>query len=81
MSSGSDGQGHFEIDSQTGDLRTTELFNQDTQLYYTVRVAARDGGSPPLEEEAVLYVQVPTHTLTLSHFTVFHLHWSDTTMQ
>lgn len=53
-----DGQGHFEIDSESGDIRTTELFNLNTQTYYTLKIRARDGGSPPLEEEAVIYVQV-----------------------
>lgn len=59
----SNGQGHFQIDRQSGDIRTTELFNQDTQLYYTLKVGARDGGSPPREEQAVVYVQVRTGSL------------------
>lgn len=41
------------------------MFNHDTQLYYTLKIGARDGGSTPLEEEAVIYVQVRTHTLAL----------------
>lgn len=53
-----DGQGHFEINSERGDIRTTELFNLNTQPYYTLKIGTRDGGLPPLEEEAVIYVQV-----------------------
>lgn len=53
-----DGLGHFEVDSESGDIRTTELFTHNAEPYYTLRIRARDGGRPPLEDEAVIYVQV-----------------------
>ncbi|XP_067441162.1 protocadherin-23 [Thunnus thynnus] len=49
---------HFEIDGETGDIRTTELFNQNAERYYTLQVTARDGGATPLEDTAVIHVQV-----------------------
>ncbi|CAK6972385.1 protocadherin-23 [Scomber scombrus] len=48
----------FEIDSKTGDVRTTELFNQSAKSYYTLEVTARDSGATPLEDTAVIHVQV-----------------------
>lgn len=58
-----DGLGHFEVDSESGDIRTTELFTHNAELYYTLRIRARDGGMPPLEDEAVIYVQVRSLTV------------------
>lgn len=53
-----EGFGHFEIDSESGDIRTTELFTQGAASYYTLRVTAKDGGATPLEDTAVIHVQV-----------------------
>ncbi|XP_044045793.1 protocadherin-23 [Siniperca chuatsi] len=50
--------GHFEIDSKSGDVRTTELFTQNAELYYTLKISAKDSGATPLEETAVIHVQV-----------------------
>lgn len=50
--------GHFEIDSKSGDIRTTELFTQNTELYYTLKVTAKDSGATPQEDTAVIHVQV-----------------------
>lgn len=55
---GEEGFGHFEIDSESGDIRTTELFTQDTEAYYTLKIRARDSGNPSLEDTAVIHVQV-----------------------
>lgn len=49
---------HFEIDSETGDITTTELFNQDAKAYYTLKVTARDSGVISQEDTAVIHVQV-----------------------
>ncbi|XP_078145977.1 protocadherin-23 [Centroberyx gerrardi] len=53
-----DGLGHFEIDSQSGDIRATSLFSQNIETYYTLKVVAKDNGPTPLEETAVIHVQV-----------------------
>lgn len=49
---------HFEIDGETGDIRTTEHFAQNSRPVYTLNVRATDGGAPPLEDSAVVHVQV-----------------------
>lgn len=49
---------HFEIDSRSGDIRTTQFFSLTTQGQYTLRVTARDGGAVPLEDSALIHVQV-----------------------
>ncbi|KAK2817251.1 hypothetical protein Q5P01_025442 [Channa striata] len=53
-----DDLGRFEVDSVSGDVRTTELFTWDAQPYYTLRVTARDSGAAPQEDTAVIRVQV-----------------------
>uniref|UniRef100_UPI0037E8A37A protocadherin-23 n=1 Tax=Semicossyphus pulcher TaxID=241346 RepID=UPI0037E8A37A len=50
--------GHFEIDSESGDVRTTEVFTLGAETYYTLRVSVKDGGVPALEDTAVIHVQV-----------------------
>lgn len=50
--------GHFEIDSKTGDIRTTELFTHNAEPYYTLKVTAKDNGATPQEDTAVVHVQV-----------------------
>ncbi|XP_014897498.1 protocadherin-16 [Poecilia latipinna] len=49
---------HFEIDSKNGDIRTTQLFSQRTEPFYTLKITARDGGAPSLEDTAVVHIQV-----------------------
>ncbi|XP_017277987.1 protocadherin-23 [Kryptolebias marmoratus] len=53
-----EGPGHFEIHSETGDIRTTQHFSQTTEAFYTLRITARDGGATAQEDTAVLHVQV-----------------------
>ncbi|XP_070846605.1 protocadherin-23 [Chaetodon trifascialis] len=60
-----EGVGHFEIDRESGDVRTTELFTQNADAYYALRISTRDRGAPPLEDTAVVHVQV--HGLEALH--------------
>ncbi|XP_040042590.2 protocadherin-23 [Gasterosteus aculeatus] len=54
-----EGFGPFEIDGESGDIRTTEPFaHQNSGSFYAVKVTARDGGVPPLEDTALIHVQV-----------------------
>ncbi|KAM4750324.1 protocadherin-23 isoform 2-T3 [Anableps anableps] len=53
-----DGLRHFEIDHKSGDIRTTQLFSQSTEPLYTLRITAWDGGTPSLEDTAVIHIQV-----------------------
>lgn len=71
LSVGAEGQRlrHFEIDGKSGDIRTTSLFKQSAEAAYSLQVTARDGGSPPLEDTALIHVQVHLwldETLTLN---------------
>ncbi|KAM3623277.1 uncharacterized protein V6R79_009482 [Siganus canaliculatus] len=52
------GFGHFDIDSESGDVRTTELFTRGAEPFYALRVTAKDGGATPLQETAVVRIQV-----------------------
>ncbi|XP_061685390.1 protocadherin-23 [Syngnathoides biaculeatus] len=49
---------HFEIDGKSGDIRTTSLFKRNAETTYILKVTARDGGSPPLENTALVHLQV-----------------------
>ena len=49
---------HFEIDSKSGDISTTELFSHNTEPFYTIKVTARDSGATSQEDTAVIHVQV-----------------------
>ncbi|XP_040892286.1 protocadherin-23 [Toxotes jaculatrix] len=60
-----DDLGHFEIDSKSGDIRTTQLFTQNIEPYYTLKVTAKDSGAIPQEDTAVIHVQV--HGLEASY--------------
>jgi len=64
-----EGFGHFEIDGETGDIRTTEMFAESGEPLYTLTVTAKDSGVPPLENAAVVHVQVrlPSHVLPWIH--------------
>ena len=53
-----EGRRHFEIDSESGDIRTTELFTENTEPFYTLRIKAKDSGASPLEDTAVIHIQV-----------------------
>ena len=53
-----EGLEHFEIDSESGDIRTTEFFTDNTKPYYTLRVSAKDSGASSLEDTAVVHIQV-----------------------
>ncbi|XP_067354486.1 protocadherin-23 isoform X2 [Channa argus] len=53
-----DGLWHFEIDGESGDIRTTELFTWDARPYYTLKVTAKDSGATPQQDTAVIHVQV-----------------------
>ncbi|XP_076149286.1 protocadherin-23 [Alosa pseudoharengus] len=49
---------HFEIDQRSGDIRTRSPFSQSPQTHYTMIVIARDCGPSPLEERAVIHLQI-----------------------
>ncbi|XP_041641522.1 protocadherin-23 [Cheilinus undulatus] len=59
--------GCFEIDSESGEIRTTEVFTQGAEKFYTLRITARDGGVPALEDTAVVHVQVHGLEALYSH--------------
>lgn len=50
--------GHFSIDSHNGDVTVTSRFSSNPQMRYTLRVVATDNGLFPLEETAVVHIQV-----------------------
>ncbi|KAJ8335644.1 hypothetical protein SKAU_G00389860 [Synaphobranchus kaupii] len=54
----SDVLGLFEIDSQSGEIRTTGDFSQQPRTQYTLTVIAMDNGTAPLENTAVVLLQV-----------------------
>ncbi|KAF7223485.1 protocadherin-23 isoform X2 [Nothobranchius furzeri] len=73
-----DGEGDFEINSKTGDITTTHLFNQKHEAFFTLKIIAKDSGAIPQEDTAVVHVQVhgledlhssPEHQ-ALRHFSV-----------
>ncbi|XP_077461352.1 protocadherin-16-like [Stigmatopora argus] len=57
---------HFEIDAESGDVRTTSRFGDGGQETYVLRVTARDGGSPPLEDTALIHLRVSEDRASLS---------------
>ncbi|XP_030644108.1 LOW QUALITY PROTEIN: protocadherin-23 [Chanos chanos] len=76
--SADDDFGHFEIDRRSGDIRTTARFSSNPQKHYTLTVVATDNGHIPLEESAIVHVQLQhlerqtglPEFLGLRHFTV-----------
>ncbi|XP_039549970.1 protocadherin-23 [Pimephales promelas] len=71
--------GHFSIDSHNGDVKVTSRFSSNPQMRYTLRVIATDNGLFPLEETAVVHIQVyvldqqngnSKDLQSLKHFTV-----------
>ncbi|KAG7458772.1 hypothetical protein MATL_G00224240 [Megalops atlanticus] len=53
-----DEKGHFKIDSKTGEICTTSYFSLQPASQYTLTVIATDNGRAPLEETAVVHLQV-----------------------
>ncbi|KAL7855856.1 hypothetical protein AOLI_G00194600 [Acnodon oligacanthus] len=72
----SDGEkGHFEIDHQSGNIRVTTGFLLDPRTNYTLTVVAKDNGPTPLQQRALVHIQVHNSQkqsgfLGLRHFTV-----------
>uniref|UniRef100_A0A8C0G160 Cadherin domain-containing protein n=1 Tax=Chelonoidis abingdonii TaxID=106734 RepID=A0A8C0G160_CHEAB len=50
--------GHFQIDANNGELRTTEALSYNWRPNYRILVTASDQGMPPLQGHAVVNIQV-----------------------
>ncbi|XP_072352111.1 protocadherin-23 [Scyliorhinus torazame] len=48
----------FKIDTKTGELRTSKVFMHSHVSHYKIMVMASDAGSPPLQQTAIINVQV-----------------------
>ncbi|XP_060720172.1 protocadherin-23 isoform X1 [Tachysurus vachellii] len=57
---GDDVIGRFEIDSQSGEIKITTRFDRNHRRRYTIRVVATDNGAAPVEQTAIVHVQVHT---------------------
>ncbi|MBN3295475.1 PCD23 protein, partial [Amia calva] len=69
--SSEDGPGHFHIDGSTGEIKTTDRFSQRPRAQYSLSVMARDAGSPPLQQSALVHIQVlPNSDQGLLRFSV-----------
>ncbi|XP_022522918.2 protocadherin-23 [Astyanax mexicanus] len=69
------GNGHFDIDGESGDIRVTAGFLFNPYTNYTLTVVARDSGPVPLEQTALVHIQVhaspkQNDVLGLRQFTV-----------
>ncbi|XP_024054011.2 protocadherin-23 [Terrapene carolina triunguis] len=53
-----DSFGHFQIDANNGELRTTEALSYNWRPNYRILVTASDQGIPPLHGHAVVNIQV-----------------------
>ncbi|XP_032635001.1 protocadherin-23 isoform X2 [Chelonoidis abingdonii] len=53
-----DSFGHFQIDANNGELRTTEALSYNWRPNYRILVTASDQGMPPLQGHAVVNIQV-----------------------
>lgn len=53
-----DRKGHFEIDSQSGEIKVTARFDKSHHMNYTIRVVATDNGAAPVEQTALVHIQV-----------------------
>lgn len=53
-----DGKAHFEIDSQSGEIEVSARFDHNHQTNYTIEVVATDNGATPVEQTALVHVQV-----------------------
>lgn len=49
---------HFEIDSQSGEIKVTAGFDQHRQTNYAIGVVATDNGAAPVEQTALVNIQV-----------------------
>ncbi|KAK2116364.1 Protocadherin-23 [Saguinus oedipus] len=49
---------HFKIDANSGEIRTTTILSYDYRPSYRMTVIATDQGMPPLQEQAVVNIQV-----------------------
>ncbi|XP_076872540.1 protocadherin-23 [Brachyhypopomus gauderio] len=54
----SSGSGHFEIDRHSGDIKVTSQFLRNPQTSYTLSVVAMDTGPAPLQQTALVHVEV-----------------------
>ncbi|KAG8592446.1 hypothetical protein GDO81_000503 [Engystomops pustulosus] len=63
--SSDDDVNHFSINS-SGEIWTTQTLSADLRPYYQLTVIARDQGSPPLEEFAIVNIQVISASLEKS---------------
>uniref|UniRef100_A0A665W9S6 Protocadherin-16 n=1 Tax=Echeneis naucrates TaxID=173247 RepID=A0A665W9S6_ECHNA len=78
LDAGENGTVTFSLVSGESGESTTELFSQDAEPYYTLKVTAVDSGDPPQEDMAVIHVQVhglaalygPSDHPIVRHFTV-----------
>ncbi|XP_072526719.1 protocadherin-23 [Salminus brasiliensis] len=52
------GNSHFKIDPQSGDIKVTAGFIPNPYTNYTLTVVAKDNGPKPLEQSAVVHIQV-----------------------
>ncbi|KAK3507009.1 hypothetical protein QTP70_000327 [Hemibagrus guttatus] len=64
---GDDEKGHFEIDSQSGEIKVTARFDRNHQTSYTIGVVATDNGAAPIEQMALVNIQVHTCTQVQGH--------------
>jgi hypothetical protein len=55
---GGDGKGLFLIDQQTGWLSTNRTFDYETKSSYILQVKATDSGSPPLQSNITIVVNI-----------------------
>ncbi|XP_052585979.1 protocadherin-23 [Peromyscus californicus insignis] len=49
---------HFKIDANNGEIRTTTILSHDYRPSYRMTVIASDQGVPPLQGQAIIYIQV-----------------------
>uniref|UniRef100_A0A8C5LC81 Dachsous cadherin related 2 n=1 Tax=Jaculus jaculus TaxID=51337 RepID=A0A8C5LC81_JACJA len=54
----SDYPAHFKIDANNGEIRTTTILSHHYRPAYRMTVTARDQGTPPLQGEAIINIQV-----------------------
>jgi hypothetical protein len=48
----------FSIDPETGAIRTKRVLTRESKTFYTLRIKARDGGSPPRDSNREYRVEV-----------------------
>ena len=50
--------GVFQVDSDSGRVKAVILLDHETKSFYTIKVMAKDGGSPSLSSTAIMYLTV-----------------------